>query len=114
MTNYFVYIMSNRSSTLYVGATNDLGNRTYQHKEKFVEGFTKRYAINRLVYYEVCESRESAITREKQLKGWRRDRKIALIESVNPEWRDISSDFMDYAPKTDDVNKPIMRRGTPV
>ena len=114
MTNYYVYIMSNRSSTLYVGVTNDLMKRVYEHKEKFVEGFTKRYAIDRLVYYESGGNIESAIAREKQLKGWRRNRKIELIESINPEWKDLSSDFMDYTLKTDDVNKPVMKRGTPV
>ena len=110
-TNYYVYIMCNRSSTIYVGATNDLMGRVYQHKEKVVEGFTKRYGINRLVYFEVCETREAAINREKQIKGWRRERKIALIESINPEWRDLSPEFMDYTEKTDSVNKPIMKRG---
>ncbi|MDD5288338.1 MAG: GIY-YIG nuclease family protein [Dehalococcoidales bacterium] len=113
MASYYVYIMSNRSSTLYIGVTNDLMKRVYEHKGKFVEGFTKRYAIDRLVYYESCENIESAIAREKQLKGWRRDRKIALIELVNLEWKDLSSDLMDFASKTDSVNKPIMKRGIP-
>lgn len=114
MANYYVYIMSNRSSTLYIGVTNDLMKRVYEHKEKFVEGFTKRYAIDRLVYYESCESIESAIAREKQLKGWRRARKIALIESVNPEWKDLSLDLMDTASETGSVNKPVIKRGVPV
>lgn len=86
MAEYYIYIMSNRSSTLYIGVTNDLLRRIYEHKEKFVEGFTKRYSINRLVYYESSENVDSAIAREKQLKGWKRVRKIALIESVTPGW----------------------------
>ena len=114
MNNYYVYIMSNRSSTLYTGSTNDLPGRVFHHKEKLVDGFTKRYGINRLVYYEVGETREAVVNREKQIKGWTRAKKIALIESVNPTWRDLSSDFMDYMEKTDSINKPIMKRGIPV
>jgi len=114
MTNYYVYIMSNRSSTLYTGSTNNLIGRVIHHKDKLVDGFTKRYGINRLVYYEVGETREAAVNREKQIKGWTRAKKIALIESVNPTWRDLSSDFMDYKEKSDDINKPIMKRGIPV
>jgi len=106
--------MSNRSSTLYTGSTNNLIGRVIHHKEKLVDGFTKRYGINRLVYYEVGETREAAVNREKQIKGWTRAKKIALIESVNPTWRDLSSDFMDYKEKSDDINKPIMKRGIPV
>jgi len=111
MAEYYIYIMSSRSSTLYIGVTNDLLKRVYEHKEKFVEGFTKRYSIDRLIYYEVCENVESAITREKQLKGWTRARKIVLIESINPEWKDLSLDLMDYKSKTANSNKPIIKRG---
>jgi putative endonuclease len=114
MSEYYIYILSSRSSTLYIGVTNDLMKRVYEHKEKFDEGFTKRYAINRLVYYESCESIESAIVREKQLKGWRRDRKIALIESVNPNWHDLSLDFMDPIHDTPNHYKPIIKRGIPI
>ena len=103
--------MSNRSSTLYIGVTNDLMNRIYTHKEKFADGFTKRYSINRLVYYESCENIESAINREKQLKGWRRTRKIALIESVNPEWKDLSSEFMSAPNDKGIIEKPIIKHG---
>jgi putative endonuclease len=103
--------MSNRSSTLYTGSTNDLANRVFYHKEKLVDGFTKRYGINRLVYYEVGKTREAAVNREKQIKGWTRAKKIALIESMNPTWRDLSQDFMDYEEKSESVYKPLMKRG---
>lgn len=87
---YYVYIMANRSRRLYTGISNDLVRRVYQHKHHLVAGFTKRYNIDRLVYYESTESVESAILREKQIKGWLRSKKIALIESMNPEWKDLS------------------------
>jgi putative endonuclease len=88
---YYVYIMTNKTNrVLYTGVTNDLKRRVYEHKEKLVEGFTKRYNVDKLVYYEVCEDIENAILREKQIKGWLRGKKIDLIESTNPEWRDLS------------------------
>ena len=114
MGEYYVYILSSRSSTLYIGVTNDLMKRIYEHKEKFVDGFTKRYAIDRLVYYESCGSIESAIAREKQLKGWRRDRKVALIESVNPNWQDLSLKFMDTMHDTSNIYKSIIKRSIPI
>ena len=85
-----VYILANhRNGTLYIGVTSHLINRIWQHKHDLVEGFTKRYALHRLVYYEVCPSMESAIVREKQLKAGSRTKKISLIEHVNPEWEDL-------------------------
>jgi putative endonuclease len=90
---YFVYIMTNMSGTLYTGVTNDLRRRVYQHRNKLVEGFTKRYNITRLVYFETTTDIRAAIAREKQIKGWRRSKKIALIESMNPEWRDLAEDW---------------------
>jgi putative endonuclease len=90
MKSYFVYMMTNRTHTLYVGVTNDLARRVYQHKHKLLAGFTSHYAIDRLVYFEQCNDARAAISREKQLKGWRRARKVALIESVNPRWQDLS------------------------
>ncbi len=90
MKQYYVYIMTNRSKTLYTGVTNDLMLRVYEHKNKMVEGFTKKYNITRLVYFEETNDIQSAITREKQIKGWLRSKKIALIESVNPKWKDLS------------------------
>jgi putative endonuclease len=93
MTQYFVYIMTNRGHTLYIGVTNDLERRVYEHKHRLVAGFTSRYAIDRLVYFEEHCDVQVAIAREKELKGWRRARKIALIESMNPAWRDLSREW---------------------
>ncbi|HBA39909.1 MAG TPA: endonuclease [Deltaproteobacteria bacterium] len=90
MNQYYVYIMTNKSRTLYTGVTNDLERRVYEHKQKLVPGFTAKYNITRLVYFEVTQDVQAAITREKQIKGWLRSKKIALIESVNPEWKDLS------------------------
>jgi putative endonuclease len=87
---YFVYIMTNSTHrTLYTGFTSDLKKRVWEHKEKFVEGFTKRYHTNILVYYEVCGDVMSAIAREKQIKAGSRQRKIDLINSLNPRWHDL-------------------------
>ena len=93
MKQYYVYIMTNRSRTLYTGMTNDLRRRVWQHKQKQVEGFTKRYNITQLVFYEETPDVNAAITREKQIKGWVRRKKIALIEENNPDWNDLSSDW---------------------
>jgi len=93
MKNYYVYIMTNMSRTLYTGVTSDLPRRVWEHKEKLVEGFTKKYNITKLVYYEETNDVLSAIEREKQIKGWLRKKKIDLILGVNPEWKDLSEDF---------------------
>ena len=90
MKNFYVYIVANKSRTLYTGVTNDLERRVFEHKNKLVSGFTEKYNVNRLVFYEETSDINAAITREKQIKGWLRARKIELIESVNPEWRDLS------------------------
>ncbi|MDO8611291.1 MAG: GIY-YIG nuclease family protein [Dehalococcoidia bacterium] len=87
---YYVYIMTNRSGTLYTGVTSDLERRLYEHKNKLVEGFTKRYNIDMLVYYEVTDDINGALNREKQIKAWRRSKRVALIESTNPQWRGLS------------------------
>ena len=87
---YYVYIVTNNSKTLYTGVTNNLTRRIYEHKNKLVEGFTKKYNLSKLVYYEISEDVRSAIGREKQIKGWLRSKKINLIESINPEWKDLS------------------------
>jgi len=87
---YYVYIMTNKSGTLYTGVTDDLVRRLYEHKNKLVRGFTERYNITRLVYYETTDDVEAAIQRERQIKGWLRRRKVDLIEAVNPGWRDLS------------------------
>lgn len=92
--SYYVYIMaSKRNGTLYIGVTNNLARRVYEHKNGLLEGFTKKYKIDNLVYYESTEIIESAITREKQLKKWNRQWKINLIERDNPEWNDLYSEL---------------------
>ena len=98
---YYVYIMTNKLNTvLYTGVTNDLLRRVYEHKERLVGGFTKKYKINKLVYYEVLEDIENAIQREKQLKGYLRRKKIRLIESTNKEWQDLYDVLQnDYIPE---------------
>ena len=91
MKSYYVYIMSNQSnSVLYIGVTNDLIRRVYEHKNKLIEGFTKRYNLNKLVYFECVENVNVAIAREKQLKGWRRSKKDALIQQINSQLEDLS------------------------
>ncbi|HSK30693.1 MAG TPA: GIY-YIG nuclease family protein [Candidatus Limnocylindria bacterium] len=90
MKTYCVYIMASRSRTLYTGVTNDLERRVYEHKRKLVPGFTAKYNIDRLVYFDTTEDINAAIHREKQIKGWLRSKKLALIESVNPTWDDLS------------------------
>jgi putative endonuclease len=89
VADYFVYIMTNNSGTLYVGVTNNLERRVHEHKRGEVPGFTQRYKATRLVYYEATPDIRSAIEREKQLKGLLRRKKIALIASMNPHWRDL-------------------------
>ena len=85
--------MSNYSGTLYVGMTNDLERRMSEHKSKEVPGFTKKYNVTKLVYYEVTSDVSAAIEREKQIKSWRRSKKIALVESTNSKWRDLTADW---------------------
>jgi putative endonuclease len=92
---FYVYIMTSPTGTLYTGMTNDLKKRVYQHKHKLIPGFTAKYNITRLVYYEETSDVKSAITREKQIKGWVRRKKIALIESKNPKWQDLSEGWYD-------------------
>lgn len=94
MRNYFVYILANkRNGTLYIGVTNDLKRRIYEHKNVLVKGFTQKYNIKILVYYDMTENIESAITREKQFKKWNRVWKLRLIEENNPNWEDLSADL---------------------
>jgi putative endonuclease len=90
---YFVYIMTNKSRTLYTGVTNNLERRVYERKHKLLPGFTSKYNITKLVFYEAGDDISVAIAREKQIKGWLRAKKIALIESMNPEWKDLSEDW---------------------
>ena len=84
-------LASKRNGTLYIGVTSDLVKRIWEHRNDMVDGFTNRYHVHRLVWYEQHESMESAITREKRLKNWKRKWKLELIESSNPEWRDLSN-----------------------
>ena len=88
---FYVYLLaSKRNGTLYIGVTSNLVQRTWQHKEGQIEGFSKKYDVKNLVYFEVHETAESALTREKQMKKWERAWKIRLIERNNPEWRDLT------------------------
>ena len=91
---YYIYMLTNRTNrVLYIGMTNDLERRMFEHKNKLVKGFTKRYNLTKLVYYEVTNDADSAIKREKQLKNWHREWKINLITESNPEWNDLSEGF---------------------
>ena len=92
---YYVYMMTNKSRTLYTGVTNDLQRRVFEHKSKLMVGFTRKYNLTRLVYYEVADDVLAAISREKQIKGWLRAKKVALIQSVNPEWKDLSGEVFE-------------------
>jgi putative endonuclease len=96
--SYFIYIMASRRRTLYIGVTGDLLKRVFQHKWREHEGFSARYNCDRLVWFERHQDIGKAIDREKELKGRRRARKIALIESVNPTWADLSRDWYDCEP----------------
>ena len=88
---YFVYILTNwNDSVMYIGITNDLERRLYEHRSKLADGFTKKYNIHKLVYFESTGDVRGAIAREKQLKGWSRAKKNALVASQNPQWRDLS------------------------
>ena len=90
---YWVYILASPSRTLYIGVTSNLSKRIWEHKEKRVDGFTKKYGIDRLVYYEETKNVMSALEREKQLKKWRREKKVMLIEAVNPQWLDLYTEL---------------------
>ncbi|MFA5309186.1 MAG: GIY-YIG nuclease family protein [Dehalococcoidales bacterium] len=90
MNNYYVYILANkRNGTLYVGVTNDLLRRIYEHKNDFVKGFSSKYGVHNLVYYEQCDNHDAALAREKQIKEWQRKWKLELIEKANPLWQDL-------------------------
>ncbi len=116
---YYVYIMASRSKTLYTGITDDLFRRLMEHKSREIEGFTKRYRIERLVYYETFKYVGKAIAREKQIKSWTRAKRLALIESMNPTWQDQAKDWgktfqlqipRGLTPPRDD-NREILRNG---
>ena len=94
MKDYYVYILTNwTDKVMYIGVTNDLVRRLYEHKHELIEGFTQRYHIHKLVYYEQTSDVLVALEREKQLKRWSRSKKNALVETINPNWRDLSLDW---------------------
>ena len=94
MHEYHVYILASKAGVLYIGVTNDLTRRVFEHQGKFISGFTSKYNVVRLVYFESFGDIRDAIAREKQPKGWRRSKKIALIQSLNPSWRDLSAEWV--------------------
>jgi len=92
--NYYIYILTNRNNkVMYVGMTKDLKRRIYEHKNKLCAGFTKKYNVDKLVYFEHTSDVESAISREKEIKKWRREKKDMVVKSMNPEWRDLADDL---------------------
>jgi putative endonuclease len=103
MKNYYVYIMTSPSGTLYTGMTSNLVRRVYEHKQILVDGFTKKYNVTRLAYYEQTSDVQTALAREKEMKKWRRSKKIALIKSINPKWQDLSAGWYD------EVNQDLER-----
>ena len=93
---YYVYLLTNQSNhVLYIGVINDLVRRMYEHRDKLADGFTKKYNVNKLVYFEETDDINSALSREKQLKNWHRDWKINLITEANPQWKDLGEDIVD-------------------
>ena len=93
---YFIYILSSKKKgTLYIGVTSNLPKRVWEHKNNLVEGFTKKYNVHNLVYFEQTDNVQSALQREKQLKKWKREWKIKLIEENNPEWKDLYEKILD-------------------
>ncbi len=117
MSEYYVYILANKSRMLYVGVTNDLERRVHEHKMKLVPGFTSRYRLNRLVYFESTGDVLAAIEREKEIKGWVRRKKTVLIHSLNPEWRDLSEDWADIPvilSETKNLGEGVRKADVPV
>ena len=93
MKTFYVYIMGSKSGTLYVGMTSDIKKRVYEHKNHSMPGFTDKYNIDKLLYVETTGGPSSALNREKQIKAWKREKKVALIDSINSEWNDLSEDW---------------------
>ncbi len=92
--NYYVYLLTNwNNKVMYVGMTNNLERRVYEHKHKLVEGFTAKYNVNKLVYFEQTNDVKAAIAREKEIKRWRREKKNALVQELNPQWKDLSLEW---------------------
>ena len=103
---YCVYILASKLRVLYVGITRDLERRVYQHQKKLLPGFTRQYNVNQLVYYEFFGDVRAAIAREKQIKAWRREKKLNLIESLNPKWKDLSVELFGIRPATSKKSTP--------
>ena len=97
MREYWVYILASVHRTLYIGVTNDLERRVFEHKNQLISGFSTKYGIDMLVYFESTDDVHEALAREKQLKGWLRKKKLALIESMNPKWADLAAYWFDPA-----------------
>ena len=94
MNQYYVYILTNwNDNVMYIGVTNNLERRLFEHQNELIEGFTKTYHVHKLVYFEETSDVRAAIAREKQLKGWRREKKNELVEIMNPTWKDLSEDW---------------------
>jgi putative endonuclease len=93
--SYYVYILGSKSGTLYTGVTNDIKRRVYEHKKHLVPGFTDQYNVEQLLYFEMLGDVNAAIGREKQIKGWRREKKVKLIDTVNPQWIDLSENWYE-------------------
>jgi len=114
MKQYFVYIMSNKSRRLYVGITSKLFGRIFDHKNKIIPGFTSRYKFDMLVYYEEYSQVMSAIAREKEIKGWRREKKLKLILADNPDWADLSAEWEEdpswKALSSEELRRNLKRR----
>jgi putative endonuclease len=103
METFYVYILTNSAGVLYIGVTNDMGKRLWEHVHDRVHGFASQHNLDRLIYFETFPTATEAIAREKQLKGWRREKKTALIATINPSWRDMSGRF-PYAIPADNRN----------
>ena len=109
MGGYYVYIMSNKSQILYVGVTSDLERRVFEHKNKLVAGFTSKYNITKLVWFDEFDDVTQAIEGEKRIKGWRRSKKVALIETDNPAWKDLAQDWFTEGTHKGGVDPSVAR-----
>src|SRR5260370_22835899 len=110
---YCMYIMGSLSGTLYIGMTGNLQKRVFEHKFHRIEGFTDQYQVERLLYWESFDDVQKAINREKQLKGWRRSKKIALIESLNPHWLDLAREWFPWMKSSGESTDPKTLRTPP-
>ena len=113
MEGFYVYILTNSAGVLYIGVTNDMGKRLWEHVHDRVPGFASQHNLDRLIYFEIFPTPREAIAREKQLKGWRREKKTSLIATINPSWRDMSGRFPYQLPtdKSERVSGPSTSSG---